>query len=471
MKFKIAVLLMMVVFVKIAAAQDTCNCEGTLTKLIVKIESEYPGLAEKTKDSLLYNTLKTNLIAESKITKDTLCLSVLKKYTGFFKDSHIWILPAPKKIIKQPGEPTFKIMNISTKAFKKRIANTTDKLEGVWKADNYTIGIIKTGKDEYTGFVMEADWKFWKPNEIKFKLVKGKHFEYLMQDHSLQEGSYTLYDESIIYFNEVRSAFVKQNPAAKLDSASAEHKINEIEGFYVKKLTAKTTLIRLSNFSYGYVDRIEKLIAQNRAVLEQSENLIIDLRDNGGGTDIAYTKLLPFIMTGPLRYVGVEYLATQTLIDGLETYKNGLKDLEKYKLEIEGINRNIEIFKKNIGKFVNTEKKAVTIDTIKLEQNSPKQIVILSNKMVGSAAENLLLSAKQSKKVKILGTPSFGVLDYASARFFNFGCSNYQLLLPTYRSLRLPGYPIDNIGIQPDVYLDDSIKDWIYYAVKYLESN
>jgi len=469
MKFRIAVLLVMVVFAKAAVAQDTCNCEGTLTKLIVKIESEYPGLAEKTKDSLLYSTLKTNLIAESKITKDSLCLNVLKKYTGFFKDSHIWILPAEKKIIKKPGDPAFKIMNISNRAFKKRLATTTNKLEGIWKADNYTIGIIKTGKDDYTGFIIEADWKVWKPNEIKFKLTKGKQFEYLMQDHSLQVGSYTLYDESILYFNEIRSAFVKQSPVVKLDSASAIQKINEIEGFYVKKLTAKTTLIRLSNFSYGYVDRIEGLIAQNRALLEQCENLIIDLRDNGGGTDIAYTGLLPFIMTAPVRHMGVEYLATQTLIDGLETYKNGLKDLEKYKLEIESINRNIEIFKKNLGKFVNTEEKAVTIDTIKLEQNSPKQIIILSNKKVGSAAENLLMSAKQSKKVKILGTPSFGVLDYASARFFNFGCSNYQLLLPTYRSLRLPAYPVDNIGIQPDVYLDDTIKDWVDYAVKYLE--
>ena len=62
-----------------------------------------------------------------------------------------------------------------------------------------------------------------------------------------------------------------------------------------------------------------------------------------------------------------------------------------------------------------------------------------------------------------------GGLDYADARFFEFGCGNYQLLLPTYRSLRLPDFPIDNIGIQPDMYIDKSVKDWVKFTVNYLE--
>jgi len=52
-----------------------------------------------------------------------------------------------------------------------------------------------------------------------------------------------------------------------------------------------------------------------------------------------------------------------------------------------------------------------------------------------------------------------GVLDYASQRYFEFGCANYQFLLPTWRVSRLPDYPIDNIGVQPDIYLDESVED------------
>jgi len=105
-----------------------------------------------------------------------------------------------------------------------------------------------------------------------------------------------------------------------------------------------------------------------------------------------------------------------------------------------------------------------------LTKHSPKEVLILANKMTGSSGENFVMRMKQSKKVKILGTPSYGALDYASARYFEFGCTNYQLLLPTWRAKRLPDYPIDNIGVQPDIYLDKSVEDWIQFAVNYLEN-
>jgi hypothetical protein len=60
-------------------------------------------------------------------------------------------------------------------------------------------------------------------------------------------------------------------------------------------------------------------------------------------------------------------------------------------------------------------------------------------------------------------------LDYGNAYMIDFGCKDYQLLMPTYRALRLPDYPIDNIGIQPDLYIDKSVKDWVVFAVEYLE--
>jgi len=43
-------------------------------------------------------------------------------------------------------------------------------------------------------------------------------------------------------------------------------------------------------------------------------------------------------------------------------------------------------------------------------------------------------------------------------------------LLPTFRSLRLPEFPVDNIGIQPDIYMDRYIGDWTAYALEYLEN-
>ena len=290
-----------------------------------------------------------------------------------------------------------------------------------------------------------------------------------MLDHSLRKDSYKLYDDVILNIEGIRANFVKQEPVPKdIDLRHIRQKLNELDGLYFRQLTPKTLLVKLSNFSYVLVDRIEKLIEENKYLLEKSENLIVDLRDNGGGTDDAFKKLLPYINTNPTRYVGVEFLATQTLIDGLKDYLKTLSKDEKNQEDIERINKNIKLYEKNLGKFVNLNSSKVQIESIETAKKSPKRVVVLANKNVGSAAENLVLTAKQSKKVKILGTPTFGVLDYASARFFKFGCENYKLLLPTYRSLRLPDYPIDNIGIQPDVYLDDTVENWVDYAIKYL---
>lgn len=232
-------------------------------------------------------------------------------------------------------------------------------------------------------------------------------------------------------------------------------------------LASNIFYIKISSFKYENIAPVKELIAKNKKQIEKSKALIIDVRDNFGGTDDVYQPLLPYILTNPLRIMNVEFLSTPTLINGLQDY--ALQNIHKDSLKaIQQIEDDLKEYKENLGNFVLYDGKKVTVDSIKLKQKSPKQIIILANNNVASAGENFLFSARQSKKVKILGTPSMGVLDYGSIREFNLECDNYTLYLPTYRSARLPHYPIDNIGIQPDVYLDDTVEDWLKFAIKYI---
>lgn len=454
-------------------SQQNCPCEKALDNLITKIESDYPGFEEKTKDSLVYNSLKVQLAVESKNTDNTRCIDVLKKYTSYFKDGHIWILP------NEQGEPIENKENnqkeeldVDISNFKKRVGKTSDSLEGIWENEKYTIGIIKTGQNEYTGFVISSNSTNWKPKQIKFKLLGEKDVNYYASDHSLHKVNYKLFEDYILHINLFKVNFVKQDAGHKLDSAKIKKTIDKLDGFYFDKLTKETSLIRLSSFNYPYVDRIEKLIVDNETLIQNSENLIIDIRNNGGGTDAAYQKLLPFLSSGPIRSIGTKLLSTEGLIEGVSKYRNELveKDADANEENIKELDLKIRLYRKNLGKYIENVDGAITIDTIEVVENSPHQIVILADEMVGSAAENFLLKSKQSKKVKVLGTPTSGVLDYANAYFFKFGCENYKLLLPTYKSLRLPDYPIDNIGVQPDIYLDKSIEDWLQFTVDYLEN-
>lgn len=458
-------------YVSVYAQKQNCNCSQSLEKLVAKIESEYPGFAEKTKDTLLYNSLKANLKNETATVSDDDCLPVLKKYISFFKDRHIWLLPNEQLQNNSSANNIHSdIFKINIKKFKKQLLSSNDPLEGIWKNDGYEIGIKKIKPNEYVGFIITADSRYWKPNEIKFRLFNDGRFEYKMQDHSLNKGTYKLYEDGLLYFKEILTELVKQQPNIVLSAEEISNRTNELNGFYCKRLTAKTAILKLSNFSYPFVDVIEKLIDKNQNLLQNSENLIIDLRGNGGGTTDAFQKLLPYIITNPVRYIGSEHLSTPSFINGMKKYRATLADHEKNQKEIEDIENKLRILEANPGKFVNFSGSAVEIDTIKSETRSPRQIIFLTDKKIGSAAEFLLLIAKQSKKVKLMGTPTSGVLDYANVyRFDDFLCSNYQLYLPTYRSFRLPDYPIDNIGIQPDIYVDQTIQNWEEFAIQYLE--
>jgi hypothetical protein len=225
--------------------------------------------------------------------------------------------------------------------------------------------------------------------------------------------------------------------------------------------------IRLSSFQYANVIPLQELVQHNKKSIEQCKGMIIDIRGNGGGTDDVYQPLLPYILTNPLRIMSVEFFSTHTLIKGLRDY--AIQQIKTDSLnEVKKIDSGLKEYRDNMGKFVLYGDSKVLIDSIKISKKGPSQVIVLSDRRVGSAGENFLFSARQSKKVKIMGTPSMGVLDYGSIREFKFDCDNYELYLPTYRSTRLPNYPLDNIGIQPDIYLDESIKDWIDFAIKYI---
>ncbi|MDR0263328.1 MAG: hypothetical protein LBJ04_08885 [Sphingobacterium sp.] len=334
-------------------SQTNCNCSRALKQLIAKIESEYPGFPEKTKQNKdLYQAKKNLLTKKSLLVSNESCKQLLQEYLDFFHDEHIVLDDLSKK--KNPPH-------------------------------------TNTG-----------------------------------------------------------------NPAG-----ASEEEISS------KSISPDIFYIKISSFAYENVAPFKELIEKNSEKIENSKALIIDVRNNGGGTDDVYQPLLPYILTNPIRIMSVEFFATHTLVNGLRDY--AIKNIKQDSInEVKRIDEDLREYRENIGKFVLYGDKKVMIDSIAINPKGPKQVIILANRNVASSAENFLFSSRQSKKVKIMGTPSMGALDYGSIREFKFGCDNYQLLLPTYRSARLPQYPIDNIGIQPDIYLDESITDWIDFAVRYI---
>ncbi len=96
----------------------------------------------------------------------------------------------------------------------------------------------------------------------------------------------------------------------------------------------------------------------------------------------------------------------------------------------------------------------------------PKNVGILINEKNGSTTEQFLLAAKQSKKVKLFGVTTAGILDISNMYFVNSPDNEFKLGYSLSKSMRIPEMTIDNKGIQPDYYIDKSIPKykWIEFV-------
>lgn len=466
---KLLIILLTLFIVENTFGQEKCACDIALTNLVNKIESDYPGFEEKTKDSILYKNFKFDLIAKARKTEKSSCSNLLEEYLSFFKDKHISLISTNTSNTEETS-----FIDIDLKKFKKEFSNPSNSSEGIWemwpKENNevFKIGIKKIDSDTYVGFIIETTSSIWKPKQILFKL--NSNGNYIFRGTEVTDDNYLIDENNILILNKMSLTFVKDNALSKIKKADLENQIRELKGFYIKKITSQTLLLSLPDFNYGYVDIIAKIIEENRSLLENSKYLIIDIRGNGGGTESAYAPILPYIMTNSIRDLWVENLATPEFINLYEKYLESILLKKGKEEEIKQIKKELSLLKENKGKYVNTEGENIIIKRVDVSSKSPNQVIILVDNKVGSAAEDFLIASKQSKKVKIIGTSSAGVIDYGAVIKFNFGCPDYQLNMPSHRSLRLPDYPIDNIGIQPDIYLDKSVKDWVEYAVDYLEN-
>jgi len=465
---KKTILFLLISLCSFTFAQDKSDSNFALEKLVNYTEKNYPGFDEKSKDKVLYEHFKNSLLEKSKkITDSKETLALLKEYLSFFRDRHIFFLDDSNSLKLKKID---KIENLKVKKILSKISNSKDSLEGIWKNEEFKIGILKVKDSLYKGFVITSENKIWKANDVLFTLNTQKKMKLFSSDLTYFDDTYELKNAEILRFTKTRKNFFKDNNN-QLSPEILNQKINELFGLSVKKISPKTTLVKLQNFDYPFVEKIEKLINDNKTLIENSENLIIDLRDNGGGTTNSMTPILPYIMGGKVRSMNVEYFVSDFYISNQERYVKNLPDTDKYKEEKKNILDNLLFYKENMGKYVlRPNTKSVETENYEASAKSPKQVVVLVNKKVASSGEVLTLLAKQSKKVKIMGTPTSGVLDYANAMISNYEYDGHSLILPTYRSLRLPDFPIDNIGVQPDIYLDESVEDWVKFATDYLEN-
>jgi len=479
---KITLLLVMILTSSINYAQN-CNCTLNLkwvTETIEKNDAGFQYVIDKKGEDAYLAHKKVFKEKVSKIKEKSECLKLLNDWTEFFRKNHLQVVLNEETNTKKNKEelsekeiinlykdsPKFKINEKDFTNYINSLKNKND-FEGIWLSDPYTIGIVKDTENvnrEYVGFILKSESPYWQKQQIKLEIVKNENgnysMKYYMRDHSIRK----IDKVDIVGNNYLLANFIvlkRINPIQKTDpKTELFFKSMYARKPFIEKIYENTVLLRIPSFRHSLKKDIDSLITKNNELISKTDNLIIDLRNNGGGSDASYEKIIPYLYTNPIRGLGVQYLSTELnnkrMVDFMNDSDWSEEDKEWAKKGLEKLNRNI-------GKFVNINDEIVSIDTLDTVLPQPEKVAILINGNCGSTTEQFLLEAKQSKKVKLFGVTTLGSLDISNMYSVNSPDGNYKLWYGLTKSYRIPEMLIDGKGLQPDFYFDKTIKpyEWI----------
>ena len=463
-----ALIFFLLLFFQYTSAQE-CNCASNFRFMVEKVTKNYVGYADKitANNKVQFKAFTDSLFLVAKSADKYECASICQEWISFFKDKHMIVGMDPTGFSEDSirnfyiTDKKVKWTESSFKSYLDHNKGKLDDVEGIWynSSKTYKVGIILNSKNQhktYIGFILKADSVYWMPQQIKFEITKQaggyKTSFFRLKDHSY---TYPRLTKTLDTLNFESYGKWYKNPPKVI----SKQVINPKPEFTI--LDNQTAMFSLPSFgSLDYIKNMDTLIKNNEAILKTTKHLIIDLRNNSGGSVLVYEKLIPYIYTNPILTEGASVLATEDNIkEGYSKEYTQLSDSMQHHLKEKLIKLNA-----HKGELYNL----YPVDTIKLDTplSNPEQVSFIINRNTGSAAELFLLEAKQSKKVKLYGENTAGAVDYTEFIRSEMPCDFYVLYYPVCKSSRLPGYPLDNIGIKPDVEIPNSTGDWINFVKK-----
>ncbi|MCB0644520.1 MAG: hypothetical protein KDC44_22905 [Phaeodactylibacter sp.] len=461
------------------AAAQHCDCPQNFNWLVQKIELNYPGYGDKvtadTEADLEQHTRHyAGLIQNTQA--DTTCLRLLREWTAWFKDEHLSIgmeLPeeSPAQIRAHfAGWERIEQSEAEIRAYLDQAGR--HPLEGIWQSNssNYRVAILQnqTAARDFAATIIQADSVWWLPGQVKFELksTAADQFEvrYYMKDHSLREDKATLKGLNLALqdLGDWHQVYPQQGqPGPESTSSNTLHSL--------KSLNDQTVYIRMTTMDASDRKEFKKLIKTHKKLLERTPQLILDLRGNGGGSDITYGPILPYLYTDPVVSDNIQIYLTDDNIDKFAELA-GYKDLPWLRRQY--YRRYAKKLRKQEGDWYTPGGECQDETTIKHPSPMPQKVAVLIDRGCGSSCEQLVLFADACSRVTLMGQNTGGVLDYANVFNLAFPTGNMDLYYPTTRSCRVAdGRGIDNVGIPPDVRIGEEVEDWVEFALEYMRGH
>ncbi len=464
---------------QLAKSQD-CNCQKDFEFVTNYYEENLPGFKDNVTDDNIeyYNKFKNRLFNLSKnyCDDEDLCFKTLLVYVEFFKDNHSSIYTNKSISVDENNEEevnqfilseSFKNREI-IETFKSDITNPIHDIENKYQTKDatYTVVVLENKNEfrDYVGVITDSKTPLWKKGQVKFELKKVKEDTYdmfmYMRNHALRYYKNVKLENGILddsWYNINLDKKVSYNVYIEKQELSFQEIDDSINYMYIP------------TFNGNWYAKISEFYDKYDTKIQTKPYLIIDVRNNGGGSDACASPLLKYIYTKPFRSdkVGV-YATKENIRKSLEWYEDMKKDTVNFSNEfLEGFKEEIATMKSVPNKtFVpRSTGEMVTMDSV---LSNPMKVAIITNKYCASSCESLLFWALESDKTIIVGENSGGYVGYGEISRVETPNFNFELGCTMTRYTDQRKYETD--GIPPNYYFNND-KDWIEQAIDILKNN
>jgi Peptidase family S41 len=448
----------------IVYAQE-CDCRKKFDSVQVYLRKNYVGFIDKvtpvTQQTYAAMVSKLQLQAAT-IRGATHCLLLVNRYLRFFKDQHLAL-----HIGYTPVTEKIALTQVQLDQLQKQPVTA---IAGIYEAGHlYKIALVKNvrGLRSYAAVILESAVPEWKPGEVIFELAASgtDKFDVISyQQHRVAFDTVTINRQ-----RDGLSALGWQRPGSTPQPAAREAPAFDDmpnAAFFFRQMNDSTGYLRIGSFDAAAYYQADSVLNANDEFLRKNTSLVIDVRGNSHGNDKLTERLRPLMYTQPVRIIGADFYATPDNIKGWSP----LPEEQAGKLPdgyMEQLWNTIYQGDRQLGRLVSMgpDENMILPSPLPI----PAKIAVIINGKCSNTAEQFLLEAAQSKKVKLFGAPSAGALDYANVQVVKYTTPDFSVDYPVTRSRRVAaGQGIDNKGIQPEVKLDFSHPGWLEEVVKKL---
>jgi len=442
---------------------QNCNCLEQFDFVVKYYENNNPAFQNIKSDQkeLVNYTKAVRTIRQdaSKESNSDLCNKYFNQYLKLLKDHHSSIdlnLQRVADLLSVEKIDSFKSSAIY-KSFGKRDIDTlkvikavedkpVNDIEGIYYSPgNIKIAILKTKANQYEGIVIR-----------KNKLLDIGHV--LLEIALNKDSSYScVYNVGILGFNFKMAYFddIKQiNGCLPMLGFCKSNNVQETDELVFEALNDDCYYLKIKSFSYNLKPVFDSLYKEIVPLISQRKYLIIDLRDNGGGSEGNYFDLLKVVYTKPMMIDEAEVWVTPDNIVAYENYQS--KDEE------------LIARMKNATQFTFIKQKEEPLTKLELATSHyPEKVIVLQNKFTGSAAEGFISYALQSDKVITMGENTGGFIGYGNVMTVDVPCGKFKLNSTTTRYKN--NYQYEFVGVPPMLRIS-GYSDWISNALKTLHN-